>query len=190
MGSTTSTTSPGTPFGDWAPTSISTSALALLGVMVTLVLGFSLTVLLPVVLPLLSSPDVFLSAPVPAWAAASAAGAACTVFGVMVSVCPAASAAGAACTVFGVMVSVCPAASVAGSASSTCAAGVLSSAGAASPPGCVSWVSATGAAAAASAGRETEVVRTIAASASVSPFFQMLFFISLFLLILPILRCG
>ena len=107
MGSTTSTTSPGTPFGDWAPTSISTSALALLGVMVTLVLGFSLTVLLPVVLPLLSSPDVFLSAPVPAWAAASAAGAACTVFGVMVSVCPAAS--------------------VAGAASSTCAAGVLSS---------------------------------------------------------------
>lgn len=88
MGSTTSTTSPGTPFGDWAPTSISTSALALLGVMVTLVLGFSLTVLLPVVLPPLSSPDVFLSAPVPAWAAASAAGAACTVSGVMVSVCP------------------------------------------------------------------------------------------------------
>ena len=170
MGSTTSTTSPGTPFGDWAPTSISTSALALLGVMVTLVLGFSLTVLLPLLLPLLSSPDVFLSAPVPAWAAASAAGAACTVSGVMVSVCPAASAAGAV--------------------SSTWAAGVLSSAGAASPPGCVSWVSATGAAAAASAGRETEVVRTMAASASVSPFFQMLFFISLFLLILPILRCG
>ncbi len=113
MGSTTSTTSPGTPFGDWAPTSISTSALALLGVMVTLVLGFSLTVLLPVVLPPLSSPDVFLSAPVPAWAAASAAGAACTVSGVMVSVCPAASAAGAA--------------------SSTCAAGVLSSAGGSLP---------------------------------------------------------
>lgn len=124
MGSTTSTTSPGTPFGDWAPTSISTSALALLGVMVTLVLGFSLTVLLPVVLPPLSSPDVFLSAPVPAWAAASAAGAACTVSGVMVSVCPGCF----RCR----------------SGLSTCAAGVLSSAGAASPPGCASWVSATG----------------------------------------------
>lgn len=171
MGSTTSTTSPGTPFGDCAPTSISTSALALLGVMVTLVLGFSLTVLLPVVLPLLSSPDVFLSAPVPAWAAASAAGAACTVFGVMVSVCPAAS--------------------VAGSASSDlCGRGAFLCRGA-SPPGlCFLGLCYRELQQQRLPGRETEVVRTIAASASVSPFFQMLFFISLFLLILPILRCG